>query len=209
MECIHRYVWWFRLSCFQIVRKIHPKKIIMEVLVDAVTKKLFSFICHQNVDILFDIGERTINLCPRCAGLHLGFSSALLVLMYGSVTLRPSMSIFLVGLAVVPAIHWLLGNMNILNPDAFSRFGTGLIGGLAFAAVLKVWRMSNLSKARMVLKPGIYAAYGSITALLLLLGTGVWVTVSLILLLAVLLNFIFIADTLMSLTLMHFNKLVK
>lgn len=191
------------------IRKIHPKKLIMEVLVDAVTNKLFSFICHQNVDILFDIGERTINLCPRCAGLHLGFSSALLVLVYGSVTLRPSMSIFLVGLAIVPAIHWLLGNMNILNPDAFSRFGTGLIGGLAFAAFLKVWRMSNLSKARMVLKPGIYAAYSVTTVLLLLLATGAWVTVSLILLLAVLLNFIFIADTLIRLTQIQFNKRVQ
>lgn len=181
----------------------------MEVLVDAATKKLFSFICHQNVDILFDVGERTINLCPRCAGLHLGFSSALLVLVWRSVTIRPSMTIFLGVLAVVPAMHWLLGNMNILNPDALSRFGTGLIGGLAFAAVLKAWRMSNLSKARMLQTPRIYAAFGVISVLFLLLATGTWVTVSLILLLAVLLNFIFIADTLTRLIQIQFNKRVK
>lgn len=181
----------------------------MEVLVDAVTKKLFSFICHQNVDILFDLGGRTINLCPRCAGLHLGFSSALLVLAWRSVIIRPSMTIFLVVLSVVPGIHWLLGNMNFLNPDTLSRFSTGLTGGLAFAAVFKVWRMSNLSNARMVLKPKIYAAYGGITILFLLLIMGTWVTVSLILLLAVLLNFIFTTDTLIRLAQIQFYKRIK
>jgi uncharacterized membrane protein len=166
-------------------------------LIDAVARTLFSFICHQDTSVLVSIDGRQVPLCPRCTGLHLGFLTAVMVLTgrNPSLRIRPNRAILLAALTTVPGIHWLLGYLDILRPDSLTRFGTGIVGGLAFASCVVIWRQtypSHLGNSHQVSGSAVLAVA---LVLLWVMPVGIWATISMTLLMAVTVNLLFLANS--------------
>jgi uncharacterized membrane protein len=95
----------------------------------------FSFLCHQNSERSFNLGEHAFAVCSRCFGVYFG-------LFFGFVVyplLRPIDEIeplprFWLFLAIIPmGIDWFLGVFGIWDNTHLSRFLTGAVLGAACA----------------------------------------------------------------------------
>ena len=99
----------------------------------------FSFICHQDKDILIRVYDEYIPMCPRCIGLHLGFffsSFVFLFRRFQKIILNPKIRFALIILMSLAGIHWLLGYLGIFITGSLSRFFTGILSGLGFGILL-------------------------------------------------------------------------
>ena len=95
----------------------------------------FSFICHQDKDILISIYDEFIPLCPRCIGLQVGFFISPIIFFFNRCQ-NPKIRFTLIILTSLAGLHWLLGGQEIVTPDSLSRFITGFFSGSGFGILL-------------------------------------------------------------------------
>ncbi len=136
----------------------------------------FGLICHQDRSILFNIDGRTLPLCPRCIGMHLGFTAILIFYTLYNFKLprmRNRTSQILTSSAICFAgIHWLAGQLNLLEMDSISRLMTGFITGAAVSLFLYSYRYEtrfnthriNVQKGKLLLQSLVVITGGIITA---------------------------------------------
>lgn len=99
----------------------------------------FSFICHQDKDIIISVYDELITLCPRCIGLHVGFFISPIVFLFRSykgLFLDPKTRFALIILTSLAGIHWLLGDQGVVTPNSLSRFCTGFLSGFGLGILL-------------------------------------------------------------------------
>ncbi len=112
--------------------------------IEGTIKFCFGLICHQDRSILFHIDGNPIPLCPRCIGMHLGFTA--LIIFYTLSNFKPprlgnrTSQILLSSAICFAGIHWLLGQLGLLEMDSISRLTTGFITGVAVSLLLYSYR---------------------------------------------------------------------
>jgi len=117
----------------------------------------FSFICHQDKDILIRIYDEFIPLCPRCIGLHVGFFVSSITFLFRrnqNLFLNPKTKFALIILTSLAGIHWLLGDQGIVTPSSLSRFYTGFLSGIGFGlllnSIIKLFDSYRFNKRRII-----------------------------------------------------------
>ena len=157
----------------------------------------FGLICHQDRSILFNIDGRTLPLCPRCIGMHLGFTAILIFYTLYNFKLprmRNRTSQILISSAICLAgIHWIAGQLDLLEMDSISRLITGFITGGAVSLFLYSYRYEtrfnthriNVQKWKLLLQSLVIIMVGLTTAfisnfflLLLFLSLSVVINIS-------------------------------
>lgn len=108
---------------------------------------VFGFMCHQDSSLLLAIDGRLLLLCPRCAGLHLGFLTTftMTTIWFGSTSglARRGVRVVLVAAVASLLLDWGIGGqMGLFTPSIQSRLLTGLACGSALAIVLAAYRRS-------------------------------------------------------------------
>lgn len=116
-------------------------------MLEEASRLVFGAICHQDPCLLMEIDGRLLLLCPRCAGLHLGFLTA-----FTATTLWFGSRIRIAGRGAAAAlvaavgsmlVDWALGGqMGLFTPSIHSRLVTGLACGSALAILLVAYRSS-------------------------------------------------------------------
>ena len=99
----------------------------------------FSFMCHQDKDILISVYDKFIPLCPRCIGLQVGFFISPIIFFFNrcqNLFLNTKIRFTLIILTSLAGLHWLLGGQEIVTPDSLSRFITGFFSGSGFGILL-------------------------------------------------------------------------
>jgi uncharacterized membrane protein len=108
---------------------------------------LFGCFCHQDPTTLMTVGGELVHLCPRCMGLHLGFTFAFLA---GCVRFRRGLVLSRTGPRLILALSvgslafdWAVGgHLGLYGPNAVSRLLTGLACGSSLALLLIAYRTS-------------------------------------------------------------------
>ena len=127
-----------------------------EAILEEISRTIFGLICHQDPSILMKIGGKEILLCPRCAGLHMGFlysfvATILLTRKRIRIVEMPTKLILIIALGSI-AVDWGVGGyLKLFTPTSLSRFLTGLAGGSALGILVTSYRrgmtlpLSNLT----------------------------------------------------------------
>ena len=180
--------------------------------IDILSSAIFGIICHQNPEILTEINGHTIFLCPRCAGLHVGF---FLFLVCTHPFFKEKISLdgwfpkaFCSISLLLLFTEWLLAQLHITQSTDESRYLTGLLAGCASCVLLMAYRNYM-----------VYAAKSSTNSsklfvlLILSLFSGLGFTflpnghvISLLLLIMVVLNLAFIVQTIVTRVYCVFSK---
>jgi uncharacterized membrane protein len=112
-----------------------------------VIKTFLGIFCHQDKSILLTIYGDYLQLCPRCIGLHSGFFTTIVALVFinrvSLLTLKKTPKIILVLLITVAGLHWLGGTTDMFDASSFIRFFTGLISGSAFGYLIYFYHTLN------------------------------------------------------------------
>jgi len=109
----------------------------------------FSLICHQDSSILFHIDGNPLPLCPRCIGMHLGFTALLIFYTFSNV--KPlqiknrTLQVFLYLAICFAGLHWTAGRLDLLKMDSILSLITGFITGAAVSLFLYSYRYQILS----------------------------------------------------------------
>ncbi len=98
----------------------------------------FSFICHQQAERSFHVAGEQFGVCSRCFGVYFGLLSGFAVYPLwrniGEIEPLPRIWLFL---SLVPiTIDWSLTMFGIWENTRLSRFGTGLLLGIACATFI-------------------------------------------------------------------------
>jgi uncharacterized membrane protein len=124
---------------------------LIEILEETI-RFCFGLICHQNESLLFKVDGKIFPLCPRCAGMHIGFAGLLFL-----ITMLPQIHIIIknkfsqvliISAICIAGIHWLVGQSGFIETDSFSRFVTGIISGTAVSLFLYFYRTAYRVKQR-------------------------------------------------------------
>ncbi|WP_303925545.1 DUF2085 domain-containing protein [Draconibacterium sediminis] len=169
--------------------------------IDTLSSTIFGLICHQNPEILAKIGDHTLMLCPRCAGLHAGlflFLVYTLPFFKGKISMIGWFSKAFCSVSLLLLFsEWLLAQLQITQSTNESRYITGLLAGNASCMLLMAYRNYALYAVKS-------SANRSILLILLMLSlfSGLGFTflsnghvISLLLLIMVVLNLAFILHT--------------
>ena len=112
-----------------------------------VVKTFLGIFCHQDKSILLTIYGDYLQLCPRCMGLHSGFFTTIVLLVFINrvrpLTLKKIPKIILILVITVAGLHWLGGTTNMFDTSSFTRFFTGLISGSAFGYLIYFYHTLN------------------------------------------------------------------
>jgi len=139
----------------------------MEMLIET----SFSFICHQDKEILIRIYDGFIPLCPRCIGLHVGFFISPIVLFfsrYKNLFQNTKVRFALIILTSLAGIHWLSADQGIVVPGSISRFYTGFLSGFGLGLLLN--SVTNTVESYCFNKRNIISIKIVLTTLLILSG---------------------------------------
>lgn len=115
-------------------------------------RRIFGLMCHQESSILITIDGRTIPLCPRCIGLHVGFLLSFIIMTFlfpQHVRLKNKQVQIIITITIAMAVgHWFIGQFTDLITGSYSRLVTGLLCGSALSTVLREyrWELKNLCK---------------------------------------------------------------
>jgi uncharacterized membrane protein len=109
------------------------------------SRALFGCFCHQDPTTLMVVGGELVHLCPRCIGLHLGFSLAFTVgfirFRRGLVLARTGPRLVLLLAVALLGFDWGVGgHLGLYEPTSLSRLLTGLACGSALALLLIAYR---------------------------------------------------------------------
>jgi uncharacterized membrane protein len=145
----------------------------------------FGLICHQDSSILFHIDGNPLPLCPRCIGMHLGFTA--LLIFYTLSNFKPlqiknrTVQVLIYLAVCFAGLHWTAGQLDLLQMDSISRLITGFITGAAVSLFLYSYRYQTLSishriyvqkrisliRSLVIITAGIITAFISIYSLIL------------------------------------------
>lgn len=115
----------------------------MEQVIYIFGDRLFSFICHQQNDLLMQINGHALPLCFRCGFIYIGIFSALFItVIYRKILPSWSVGLFLISILF---FEWLGSNLGIYSSSVFSRSISGFIGGVGGVLVLYhyEWRVND------------------------------------------------------------------
>jgi len=175
---------------------------IFSITLESFSESLFSYVCHQDASILIALNGRTVMLCPRCSGLQAGFFITMLVLLLingvkNLKTGRAFKSIVVVALLFLFS-EWMLAQTGMIHSTASSRLLSGLAGGVAFSLLAIAYRNQFVGQSSQ-LASRIYQLIPMIFIILflglLLFHADLWSAVTLLLVLAVIMNGLFILQT--------------
>lgn len=115
----------------------------LPAVLEAATRALFGFLCHQNAESLFQIGGHSVWLCPRCIGIHGGFFLAAAGVMVARLrfSLPPAMRSAFLLLASGTAVHWMLSAEGIVSTNSAVRLITGVASGAAGGVLFSEYRL--------------------------------------------------------------------
>jgi len=175
---------------------------ILATTLESFSENLFGYVCHQDTSILIEFQGRTLMLCPRCSGLQAGFFATLLIMF-----LIADRKILKTGRAfkgfVAVALfflfsEWILAQTGIIHSTTASRLLSGLAGGVAFSLLAIAYRNQFVGRGSRSLFR-IYQLFPMIVITLflglLLFQTDLWWVVTLFLTMAVIINSLFILQT--------------
>jgi len=95
-----------------------------------VIKTFLGFFCHQDKSILLSMYGDYLQLCPRCIGLHTGFFTTIVALVFINQKprlIRKKISVIIpVLLATVTGFHWFGATIDIFAASSFTRFLHGI-----------------------------------------------------------------------------------
>ena len=118
---------------------------VLETILERITATVFGFLCHQDPGILMTVAGKEILLCPRCMGLHLGFSSSFILMALTTssrvrIIGRATQLVFAMAIGSM-AIDWGLGGcLGLYAPTHLSRLATGLATGSALSVLVISYR---------------------------------------------------------------------
>lgn len=95
---------------------------------------LFSFLCHQQQDLLAILQGHVFPFCYRCAGIYLGIALTL-TFMNSISNLHLPWSIGF-SLVIIMLAEWIFANSGIIASTALSRSLTGLFAGIGVCIML-------------------------------------------------------------------------
>lgn len=115
----------------------------MQNLFEVLTSSFFGFFCHQDASVLFEINEKTLMLCPRCCGLHIGFLFFLIwfltIKKVGNIS-GIALKLFAFSGIIIMLSEWLLANYGITHSTFSSRLVTGLLAGISASILVTGYR---------------------------------------------------------------------
>lgn len=172
-------------------------------IVEFASTVVFGVICHQNPSLLLEVSGQKIMLCPRCSGLHTGFFCCVwlvFILKRGNIKLTSLFSlIFCASAITIVFLEWLMAQLGISQSTVESRYITGLMAGCAFGLLLMAYRTYYLYAHQATTKNKHY-----IVIILLSILTGLALSqlnnrtiISLLLLIAVIVNLFIIAHSIL------------
>ncbi|MBN1568152.1 MAG: DUF2085 domain-containing protein [Acidobacteria bacterium] len=107
----------------------------------------FSFICHQSPERVFTIFDFPMAVCHRCCGIYLGF---FLGALFRNKWLHRSPAIrrnWILAAVCVPAFDALAPFSGLWTNTTWTRFGTGLLFGIAASSLLMQGMAELLAEA--------------------------------------------------------------
>jgi uncharacterized membrane protein len=157
----------------------------------------FGLICHQDRSILFNIAGSSLPLCPRCIGMQLGFTALIIfhaLFNFKLPRMRNRTSQILISSAICLAgIHWIAGQLGLLEMESIFRLITGFITGAAVSFFLYSYRYGshvitlriNVQKRKLLLQSLVIITVGLTTSfisnyslLLFFLSLSVFINIS-------------------------------
>jgi len=140
------------------------------------SRTLFGCFCHQDPTTLMAVGGELVHLCPRCIGLHLGFTLAFaagLIRFRRGLILSRTRPRFVLVLAVASlGFDWGVGgHLGLYEPTDLSRLITGLACGSALALFLTAYRTGLWSISYGTSRGASTLAVSGIVAVSMTLGT--------------------------------------
>jgi uncharacterized membrane protein len=174
-----------------------------EYALNLISNYLFSLICHQDPNILMEINGKSLMLCPRCTGLHLGFFFMLLVMLpleKNSIKLKGRFFKWLcIAALAFLFFEWLLAQFDIISSTNTSRYFSGIFAGAAFCQFVLAYRSRMLytdtCKEITSQLPLLLRIATALLTGLLFFQLNSWSVVTLTLLFAVVFNFFFLVHT--------------
>jgi len=174
-------------------------------LLQLVSNTLFSLICHQDAATLVELNGGTLMLCPRCAGLHIGFMFTLLSHLSfrrGNARFTGSFTKWfaIISISFLFA-EWLLAQLGLSKSSHESRYLSGLFAGSACFLLLMAYRnltmrhsnaAENTGKLTVILRTTFALVLGVLFSQL-----DSWFVITFGLLVAVVFNFFFFIQTLL------------
>lgn len=120
-------------------------------MLEEVGRVVFGCVCHQEPSLLLEFDGRLLLLCPRCAGLHLGFLTTFAItrVWFGAGVGLAGRGVRVVLVAAVGSLllDWGVGGqMDLFTPSVHSRLLTGLACGSALAILLAAYRRSLVTR---------------------------------------------------------------
>lgn len=177
---------------------------MLDNIIENISRLIFGLICHQDASILFTVDGKTVYLCPRCLGLHIGFFISYFFLRRQFrrriMVIAKSASFMIVISMMALALDWAGGHLGYRTPTATSRLITGLLGGAAFGILFTAYRGSlkkslyNAQRRFTAVDFGILISL-VIPAVLVLVNLSGWTALSSVMLLAVIVNMLVIIHT--------------
>ncbi len=176
-----------------------------DLLLQSISNTVFGLTCHQDTSILIELNGRTLMLCPRCSGLHIGFMLAWLCNWFpgGEKTgLKGSFTKWFAILSIsFLFVEWLLAQNQVITSSTESRYLSGLFAGAACFLLVMVYqntqmRQFNIAGNHSQLKVIVRTA-AALLAGVLFSRLHSWLVVTASLLVAVVFNFLFFLFTLL------------
>jgi uncharacterized membrane protein len=172
---------------------------------EKLSRVLFRFCCHQDPSILMIIEDKTIWLCPRCTGLHIGFLFTYVQLLFSAnrrIQIIGYISRMILTLCIGSiAFDWGLGGrLGCFQSTTSTRLLTGMMCGTSMSILVMSYR--NRYRRIWIRSPlrltGLYVVgmhCVSTCGGLIVIGFGNWAIVSSILLASFLVNAIIVIFT--------------
>ena len=117
----------------------------MESGVEYFSSFFFSIFCHQEPSSLLEIYGKSLMLCPRCCGLHIGFFTTLIFFSFKSGLSKlqgtASRVCALSGIILLSA-EWILAQSQFISSTTTSRLITGLLAGTSACIFLLTYYRS-------------------------------------------------------------------
>lgn len=176
-----------------------------DLLLHSLSDTLFGLICHQDPAILIELNGRTLMLCPRCTGLHVGFLLAWFSIWLsanGKLRVEGAFTKWfsLLSISFLFA-EWFLAQVQVVSSSAESRYVSGLFAGAACLLLVVAYRNRMITSSKTSAKPNsvnlIVRTAAALLVGLLLSRLDSWFVVTAGLLLAVVCNFMFFLFTLL------------
>lgn len=174
-------------------------------MLEDLSRAVFGVVCHQHEHLLLEVEGRLLLLCPRCAGLQLGFLTAFAVtrIRFGrDVRIAGTGALVVLAAAVGSLlIDWGVGGqIGLFTPSHESRLVTGLLCGAALGMLLLSYRRGLAPRPAagltdLTLGRALTAMALSVAAGVLSLSVQSWAFVTVLCLSAVAANAAVVMDT--------------